>query len=171
MPEVTFLTWQVEFHFISQKSKRKRSTKLTVRVSGRKSRKPAIGELGSIKIILHWRNWNHFIKVLWCVFETPFHIETAILILSWYKLSGIHWSQFPPASDLVQRYHLLLSTLVSSSIIYTGIRMKCTFLHIALCLTKTQNCANIEEKNNWYRIKLILMTEKFFIHHSALVAL
>lgn len=152
MPEVTSLTsrlsQQVKFHFISQKLERKRSTKLTVKMSGRKSRKARIGELGSIKIILCWRNCNHFIKVLWCVFETPFHIEIAILILSWYKVSAVHWSQFPPASDLAQRYHLWLSILVSSSSIYTGIRMKCTCLHVALHLTKTQNCANIEEKNN-----------------------
>lgn len=124
--------------------KRKKSTKLTVRRNERKTRKSPIGDMGSIKTIICWRNWGHFIKVLWCVFETPFHIERAILSLSWYKLSGIHRSQFPSASDLLRRYHLLLSILVSSSVIYTGIRMKCTCLHIALCLEK--NCANLGEK-------------------------
>lgn len=140
-----------------------------VRIRGRKSRKPPTGELGHIKINLCWRNWNHFIKALWCVFETPFHIEIAILILSWYKLSEIHWSQFPPASDLAQRYHLLLSTLVSSSSIFTGFRTKCTCLHMALYLTNTQNYANIEKKNKYYRIKCVLTAEKFCVHDNLLI--
>lgn len=145
---------EIQLH-ITKNWRGKKSTKLAVRRNERKSRKSLIGEMGSIKIILCWRNWGHFIKVLWCVLETSFHIERAILSLSWYKLSGIHWSQFPSASDLLRRHHLLLSIRVSSSIIYTGIRMKCTCLHTALSLEK--NCANLEKS----RIKWIIMAEKY----------